>query len=68
MHNIHSSNKKVAVSRVEAIGFAIGSLVPGVKVLGLGAIARTVSILATVIDEEVARTETSFLTFGVVET
>lgn len=39
-----------------------------VGVLGLGATARTASILAIVIDKEVAETGTSFLAFEAMDT
>lgn len=68
MYPTHSSDRGVAVKRVQPLRVAARSLLSRVGVLGLRAIAKTASILATVIGKKVSETKTSFLEFEAANT
>lgn len=62
------SGGRVAAVKVKALGFAAKFLVQRSEVFGLGTILQLASILAIVIDNEVGKTEISFLTFNTADT
>lgn len=68
MHNLFSNDKGVATVEVEVSRFAVRSLVLETRVLGLGAIIKIVTILATFINKEANKTEASFLAFETTDT